>query len=293
MTSTHAAGGTGVPPVTGPLVVVKVGGDVLLDEAQRNGLAQNVRDLVDDGARVVVIHGGGPQVTALQDKVGLKANKIAGRRVTTREDLVAVVQAICGEVNVGVVSTLSSRGVKAFGTHGASAGLVRAKKREPMNVEGHGVVDYGEVGDVMKIDTALLHVLLDAGAVPVIATLGADESGRVFNINADTTAVALARALKADALLLVTAVGGVRAKLDDPSTRIPTITPATARALIHNGTISEGMIPKVEEAVSIVYKGVGLVAILGAQDLGAFRSALKGDGALGTRFVKDPVGSGT
>lgn len=277
----------------GPLVVVKVGGDVLLDERQRIGLAQNVRDLVDDGARVVVIHGGGPQVTALQDKVGLKANKIAGRRVTTREDLVAVVQAICGEVNVGVVSTLSSRGVRAFGTHGASAGLVRARKREPVKVEGHGVVDYGEVGDVLKIDVAMLHVLLDAGAVPVIATLGADESGRVFNINADTTAVALARALKADALLLVTAIGGVRAKVDDPSTRIPTITPTSARALMHDGTISEGMIPKVEEAVSIVSQGVGLVAILGAQDDGAFRSVLKGDGAQGTRFIRDPVGSGT
>jgi acetylglutamate kinase len=280
-------GGTGVPPVTGPLVVVKVGGDVLLDERQRLGLAQNVRDLVDDGARVVVIHGGGPQVTALQDKVGLKANKIAGRRVTTREDLVAVVQAICGEVNVGVVSTLLSRGVKAFGTHGASAGIVTARKREPVQVEGHGVVDYGEVGDVVHIDVALLHVLLQAGAVPVIATLGADESGRVFNINADTTAVALARALQADALLLVTAVGGVRAKLDDPSTRIATITPTTARALIRDGTINEGMIPKVEEAVSIVSQSVGLVAILGAQDAGAFRSVLKGDGAQGTRFIRE------
>lgn len=285
VTSSGPSGGTGVPPVTGPLIVVKVGGDVLLDEKQRLGLAQNVRDLVDDGARVVVIHGGGPQVTALQDKVGLKANKIGGRRVTSREDLVAVVQAICGEVNVGLVSTLVSRGVKAFGTHGASAGLVRARKREPMQVEGHGVVDYGEVGDVVEIDVALLHVLVQARTVPVIATLGADESGRVFNINADTTAVALARALQADALLLVTAIGGVRVKLDDPSTRIATITPTTARALISDGTISEGMIPKVEEAVSIVSQGVGLVAILGAQDAGAFRSVLKGDGALGTRFV--------
>lgn len=281
-------GGTGVSPVTGsaPLVVVKVGGDVLLENAQRNGLAQNVRDLVDDGARVVIIHGGGPQVTALQDKVGLKANKIAGRRVTSREDLVVVVQAICGEVNVGLVSALLSRGVKAFGTHGASAGLVQAHKRPPVNVDGHGVVDYGEVGDVKRIDTSLLHVLIGAGVVPVIGTLGADEHGRVFNINADTTAVALARALAADALLLVTAIGGVRTNVDDASTRIATITPATSKALMQDGTISGGMIPKVEEALSILDEGVGLVAILGAQDDGAFRSVLKGDGARGTRFVK-------
>jgi acetylglutamate kinase len=268
-----------------PLVVIKVGGDVLLDEAQRTGLGGNVRDLVDDGARVVVIHGGGPQVTALQDRVGLKANKIAGRRVTGRDDLVVVIQAICGEVNVGVVTTLLSRGVRALGTHGA--GIVTAHKRPPVAVAGHeGLVDYGEVGDVTRIDAALLLTLVSAGVVPVIGTLGADENGRVFNINADTTAVALARALQADALLLVTAIGGVRAKLEDAATRIATITPTSARALMGDGTIAGGMIPKVEEALSILDEGVGLVAILGAQDAGAFRSVLKGDGAQGTRFVR-------
>ena len=266
------------------LVVVKVGGDVLLDEPQRTGLGRNVKDLVDDGARVVIIHGGGPQVTALQERMGLKAHKIAGRRVTTREDLVVVAQAICGEVNVGLVSTLLAAGVRAVGTHGA--GLVRAAKRPPMEIAGHGLVDYGEVGDVTHIDASLLRALLDAGAVPVVGTLGADERGRVFNINADTTAVALAKALGADALLLVTAIGGVRRTLDDPSSRVATITPASAQGLIADGTISGGMIPKVEEALSILDEGVGLVAILGAQDEGAFRSALSGDGKQGTRFVR-------
>ena len=271
----------------GALVVVKVGGDVLLDEAQRGGLGRNLRDLADDGVRIVVIHGGGPQVTALQDRVGLVANKIAGRRVTTPKDLVVVVQAICGEVNVGLVSTLLAHGVRGFGCHGASAGMVRARKRPPMKVPGHDApVDYGEVGDVTFIDAPLLRALLAAGVVPVIATLGVDEQGRIFNINADTTAVALAKALGADALLLVTAIGGVRARIEDPATRIKTITPKSARALIDDGTIAGGMIPKVEEALSILDEGVGLVAILGAQDDGAFRSALRGDGALGTRFER-------
>lgn len=267
------------------LVVVKVGGDVLLDEAQRTGLGRNVKELVDTGARVVIIHGGGPQVTALQDRVGLKANKIAGRRVTGREDLTVVVQAICGEVNVGLVSTLTAAGVRAFGTHGAS-GIVVAQKRPPVEVKGHGVVDYGEVGDVTRIDAQVLHALLAAGVVPVMGTLGADERGRVFNINADTTAVSLAKALGADALLLVTAIGGVRKVLEDPASRIASITPASAKQLIADGAIRDGMIPKVEEALSILDEGVGLVAILGAQDDGAFKSALVGDGARGTRFVK-------
>lgn len=273
--------------MSSPLVVVKVGGDVLLDEAQRTGLGRNLKDLVDDGVRVVVIHGGGPQVTALQDRVGLKANKIAGRRVTSKEDLVVVVQAICGEVNVGLVATLLAHGVRGFGCHGASGGMVRASKRPPVSVQGHsGLVDYGEVGDVTHIDGPLVRALLAAGVVPVIGTLGVDERGRIFNINADTTAVALAKALGADALLLVTAIGGVRARLEDPASRIATITPQSARALMSDGTIAGGMIPKVEEALSILDEGVGLVAILGAQDDGAFRSALRGDGALGTRFLR-------
>lgn len=275
----------------GPLVVVKVGGDVLLDEAQRTGLGRNIADLVADGARVVVLHGGGPQVTALQEKLGLVARKIAGRRVTTKEDLTVVVQAICGEVNVGLVATLLQAGVRAFGTHGASAGLVLARKRPPMKIEGPEnpggeLVDYGEVGDVERIDAELLRGLLGLGVVPVVGTLGVSAEGRVFNINADTTAVQVARALGADLLLLVTAVGGVFKDLKDPSTRIATLTPVSGKALIADGTISGGMIPKVEEALSILDEGVGAVAILGAQHPGAFRSALRGDGARGTRFSR-------
>jgi acetylglutamate kinase len=267
-------------------VVVKVGGDVLLDEAQRSGLGANVRELVDSDAQVIILHGGGPQVSALQEKVGLTANKIAGRRVTTPADLVVVEQAICGEVNVGLVATLIGAGVRALGTHGAS--FIRARKRAPVEVSGHGVVDYGEVGDVESIDVELVRGLCALGVVPVIGTLGADATGRIFNINADTTAARLARALQADVLLLVTAVGGVFRDLRDPSTRIGLLTPDSARALMKDGTITGGMIPKVEEALSILDEGVGAVAILGAQDRGAFRSALTGDGARGTRFNRDP-----
>lgn len=271
----------------GALVVVKVGGDVLLDERQRVGLGQNIKDLVDDGCQVVVLHGGGPQVTTLQEQVGLKATKIAGRRVTSVKDLVVVVQAICGEVNVGLVSALVAAGVRAFGCHGASGQLVTAQKRAPMQVQGIAdPVDYGEVGDVVAVDAGLLRSLLGLGVVPVVGTLGIDARGRVFNINADTTAVQIARALSADLLLMVTAVGGVFQNLHDPSTRIASLTPAQAQTLIVDGTIAGGMIPKVEEALSILDEGVGAVAIMGAHQPGSFRSALSGDGGSGTRFSR-------
>ncbi len=269
------------------LVVVKVGGDVLQDDAQRIGLGKNVRDLVDSGARVVMIHGGGPQVTALQEKLGLKAVKIAGRRVTSREDLTVVAQAICGEVNVGLCAALIGAGVKAFGCHGASGSIIRAHKRAPMTVSGHeGLVDYGEVGDVVGVDAALLSSLASLGVVPVVGTLGVDDGGRIFNINADTTAVRVAKEMKADVLLLVTAVGGVFRDIKDKASRFGTLNPEQARGLIKDGVINGGMIPKVEEALSILDEGVGAVAILGAQDAGAFASALTGDGAVGTRFSR-------
>lgn len=270
-----------------PLIVVKVGGDVLLDAAQREGLGKNVRALVDQGCTVCVVHGGGPQVTRLQEKHGLEAKKIAGRRVTSKEDLVVVAQAICGEVNVGLVSALLGAGVPAFGTHGASCGLILAEKRKPQKVKGEkGLVDYGEVGDVLEIDTEILEGLFDMGLVPVVATLGVDGAGRIFNINADTTAVQVAKALHASLLLLVTAVGGVFGDLKDPTSRVATLTKKSAAKLIKDGVIQDGMIPKVEEALSILDEGVGAVAILGAQHEGSFLSALVGDGTLGTRFVK-------
>ena len=272
-----------------PLVVIKVGGDVLLNDAQREGLAANVVDLVGSGARVVVLHGGGPQVTALQQRLGLKTKKVAGQRVTSVDDLAVVVQAICGEVNVGLTCLLLRAGVRAFGLHGASGGVVQARRRPPVRVAHEGeLVDYGEVGDVTHIDAALILHLVDAKLVPVIATLGVDPAaGRPLNINADTTAARLAQALHADLLLLVTAVGGVFRSLGDPDSRIDTLTPTSARQLIEAGVIQAGMIPKVEEALSLLDTGVGRVAILDAAQRGAFSSAVNGDGERGTVFRSD------
>lgn len=269
------------------LAVVKVGGDVVQSAAQLAGLGKNVRELLDDDWDVVVLHGGGPQTTALQERLGLKAVKIGGRRVTSKEDLVIVTQAVCGEVNVALTCALLGAGVRGFGCHGASGGLIEAEKRPPTVVPSHGPepVDFGEVGDVLTVDEVLLRGLLHLGVVPVVATLGVSSlEGRPFNINADTVAVEIARTLGADLLLLVTGVGGVFKKLGDASTRLGTLSASQARALIADGTIAGGMIPKVEEALTLLDVGVGAVAILDAAADHAFSSAARGDGALGTRL---------
>lgn len=272
----------------GRLVVVKVGGDVLLDEQERAGLGRNVRALVEQGDRVVVLHGGGPQVTALQQRVGLAENKVGGRRITSPADLIVVEQAICGEVNVGLTLALLEAGVNAFGCHGASGRLIRAVKRPPRVVSGAGgePIDFGEVGDVAGVNAALLEGLLALGLVPVVATLGVSEAGgRAFNINADTTSVQLAKALRAHALLMVTKVGGIFRDLKDPTTRVTTVSAQEARDMIANGTIAGGMIPKVEEALSVLGQGVDSIVIVGANNPDAFATALTRSGTTGTTIT--------
>ena len=268
-----------------PIAVVKVGGDVLLGQVERDGIAANVKDLVDAGWRVVLLHGGGPQVNALQEIQGLTPNKVAGRRITSEKDLQVVKQAICGDVNVTLAQTLQDVGINAFGCNGASGKLVQAVKRPPRVVSGAGdePIDFGEVGDVTKINAELLDQLTNLGLVPVIATLGVEQSsGRIYNINADTTVVQIARALKADLLLLTTAVGAIYRDLDKPDTRIAQVNSQQARALITEGVIQGGMIPKVEEALSVLAEGVKNIAIVGPQIKGAFLDVATGKGDKGT-----------
>ncbi|NVJ50301.1 MAG: acetylglutamate kinase [Gammaproteobacteria bacterium] len=270
------------------IAVVKVGGDVLLDEAERNGLARNIKQLIDLNWRVIVLHGGGPQTNRLQTRLGLKPNKVAGRRITQAADLQVVKQAIAGEVNVDLTACLQQQGVAAFGCHGASGQLIRAEKRPPMQVSGYAErIDFGQVGDVTEINVKALMTLLDAGFTPVIATLGLGRNGEIFNINADTTVVKIAAAVKADRLFLTTQVGAVFEDLNKPESRIEVITPSSSKRLIESGVINGGMIPKVEEAISLLDSGVGAIAIVSGRNPQAFLSVIKSQGLFGTVITRE------
>lgn len=270
-----------------PIAVIKVGGDMLLNLADRAGFASNVKDLSDAGWSCVVLHGGGPQLNTLQELHGLLPTKIEGRRITGEADLLVVKQALCGEVNVDLVASLLALGVNAFGCHGASGGLIRARKRPPMEFAGHGFVDMGEVGDVEKINLDLLDGLLSMNLVPVIASLGVDQNGRVFNINADTTVAAIASALNADVLILSTMVGGVYKDINDKQSRLPEITPRSAAELISSGIIRDGMIPKIQESLALLSQGVGSIVVTNAAEKGGFLAISKGDNSIGTRLIRD------
>ncbi len=269
-----------------PIAVVKVGGDMLLERQDRRGLARNIHDLVENGWSCVLLHGGGPQLNALQELHGLTPRKIDGRRITGEEDLKVVKQALCGEVNVDLVSALLAERVPAFGCHGASGVLIEAEKRPPMDFATKGFIDFGEVGDVVSINTDLIMTLLNAGQVPVIASLGVNRGGRVFNINADTTVSAIAKALEAKLLILSTRVGGIFKDIKDPKTRVDSINAQTANELISQGVITDGMIPKVEESMALLDQGVGEIVIMNASTSGAFLSASRGGDEFGTRFVR-------
>jgi acetylglutamate kinase len=266
------------------LAVIKVGGDILLDDVQRTGLAKNIIGLIEKNWQVVVLHGGGPQLSLMQSRCGIEPRKVAGRRITSKEDLVLVKQVLCGQVNVDLVSILQAQGVNAFGCHGASGKLIQAEKRPPTIVSGGGAeaIDFGEVGDVTSINTEVLNSLLAAKLVPVIASLGMNDNGDVFNINADTTVVQIAREMSAELLVFVTGIGGIFQDIKNPATRFAHLDSTAARKHIDSGVIVDGMIPKVEEALSLLESGVNTIAIVDTRVPLAFTSIASGNTNYGT-----------
>ncbi len=247
--------------------MLKFGGEVVADAKVLREVLRDVATLQADGWRVVLCHGGGPQANALQERLGLVPHKVAGRRVTDAATLQVMKYVLAGELSVDVVAAGISVGLAAVGVSGVSAGLVTARRRPPVVVESAGPtpVDFGLVGDVVAIRTELLQHLWVGGYTPVVNTLGIDpHDGTVYNINADTVASAVAAALAVDHLFLMTGVPGVLRDRDDPSSRIPQLTAAAARAAISAGVIVGGMIPKVEEALANLARGIGAVHILGA-----------------------------
>lgn len=273
-------------------VVVKFGGEVVARQAELLALLGEVAALGRDGAQVVLCHGGGPQASALQQRLGVETVKVGGRRITDAATLQIMKCVLAGEVSIDVVAAALAAGVAAVGLSGVSAGLVTAHRRPPKRVSGGGdaPVDFGLVGDVDVIRTEVLEQLWRGGFVPVVNSLGVAaqaEPGQprpVFNINADTVAAAIAAALKADHLLLVTDVPGVLRDRDDPNSVIPTLSRSAARQAIADGVIAGGMIPKVEEALENLAQGIGAVHILGA---GGLHAAVRSPGARGTVLVED------
>ncbi|MBI2374577.1 MAG: acetylglutamate kinase [Deltaproteobacteria bacterium] len=269
-------------------IVIKLGGELIAPEraAEARAIAHDVGELARS-SRIVIVHGGGPQTTALQEALGQKPVIIAGRRVTDDAALDAIKMIVAGKLNVELSSVLAEAGVRAVGLHGVSGRVIAATKRPPKLVTGAGdqPIDFLHVGDVIGINLELLELLLSNGYVPVLACIGSDERGRPYNINADAVASGVAGGFSADALVLVTNTPGVLSDVKDATSRIPRLTVQQAKDALDRGTISGGMIPKVEEAFLALEKGVKSVLVVGRLGPNDLTLALSGDGSIGTTFV--------
>ncbi len=268
-------------------IVIKLGGNLVEDPMARV-VADDIAALARDGAGVVVVHGGGPQVSALQERLGLEPKKIGGRRVTDEATLEVLEMVVGGRLNIALCATLLAAGANPIGLHGASACAIEANRRPPKVVLGgpEEPVDLGLVGDIVAVNTKLLERLLEANYTPVLACIGANRQGEVFNINADMVANRVAVELEADALVFAARdVRGVLADVNDPETRISRITKKNSHALIKKGAIVEGMIPKIEESFAAIFDGVSRVHIVGQLAPGELLRELAKPGSVGTAIV--------
>ncbi|MCU1502050.1 MAG: argB [Ilumatobacteraceae bacterium] len=238
------------------VVVVKYGGNALAGASEGDALALFAQDVVlmrQVGMRPVVVHGGGPQISDLMTRLGKVTEFRDGLRVTDRETIDIARMVLIGQVNPQLVAAINIHGALAVGVSGEDAGLIRAVARNP---------ELGFVGDVAAINPTILHSLLDDGFIPVVATIGTDASGQAYNINADTVAGAIAEALGAEKLVYLTDIEGLRRVVDEPASLIRQTSPDELEALMTDGTIAGGMIPKTESCVHAVRNGVRRAHIL-------------------------------
>jgi acetylglutamate kinase len=232
------------------VVVVKYGGNALAGTSEHDALSLFAQDIVlmhTVGIRPVVVHGGGPQINELLAKLNIASQFKDGLRVTDADTMSVVRMVLTGQVNPQIVSAINTFGNIAIGVSGEDAGLIKAKQRHP---------ELGFVGDVEKVHPEVLHGILNEGFVPVISTTGADDSGQPYNINADTVAGAIAAALGAEKIMYLTDIEGLRRDVNDATSLIKRISLSDLQALIDDGTVAGGMIPKVGSCMDAVRSGV-------------------------------------
>ncbi len=237
----------------GRTVVVKYGGNAMISETLKEQVMEDIVLLTMVGVRTVLVHGGGPELSEMMQRLGKKPVFIDGLRVTDKETIDIAQMVLAGRINKSLVNLLQEKGGMAVGLSGMDARLIEAKIRDEK---------YGYVGDVTNVNTKLIDDLLDNGYIPVISTLGCDEEGNTYNINGDTAAGRIAQAMKADRLIMMTDIRGVMHDPSDPDTLVSELDVVTAEKMMENGEIYGGMIPKIRCCIDAVNNGVSGVTIL-------------------------------
>ena len=273
---------------SGKVVVVKYGGNAMTAPELQAGFAQDVVFLRYAGVRPVVVHGGGPQITEQLQRLGIPTEFRGGLRVTTPEAMQVVRMVLTGQVNGDVVNLINDYGSFAVGLSGEDAGMLRAERRQAM-VDGQPV-DIGQVGDVVAVDPSALTALLDAGRIPVVASVARGADGLSYNVNADTAAAALAAALGAEKLIVLTDVPGLYANWPDSSEVIPEIRASRLAALLP--ALAAGMAPKMEACLRAVQAGVPSATVLDGRAPHALLLEIFTTEGIGTMVLPDPAPAG-
>jgi acetylglutamate kinase len=267
----------------GKTFVVKAGGGVFGQDASTRALVEQIAILHYFGVRVVLVHGGGPQLSELSAALGVPTRMVEGRRITDQQSIDVTAMVLNGLINTRILAICRDLKLDAVGISGVDAGLVRAHKRAPVRLQGDGeLVDFGFVGDIDGVDTAVLRKLLDNGLMPVVSPLSADESGTLLNINADTVAAALGAALGAEKLILCTGAPGILGDLADPGSLISYTDVRGLKRLREEGRIADGMLPKAKAIEDAIRGGVRRVHVVSYQ---------APEGILGEVFTNEGTGT--
>ncbi len=262
----------------GKVVVVKYGGNAMINDNLKDKVMRDIILMNLVGIKVVLVHGGGPEITEMLDKVGKKSQFKNGLRVTDKETVDIALMVLTGKVNKGLVNLIEVKGGKALGISGIDGHLIEARPKD---------ADLGYVGEITKVNVEPITDLLEKGYIPVVSTIGCDGEGNVYNINADTAAAAIAGSLNAESLISMTDIPGILMDKDDPTTLIPTINFKEAEKYIADGIISGGMLPKVECCINAIKWGVKKVFIIDGTVPHAILMETLTDEGIGTMFTEE------
>ncbi|MBO5009236.1 MAG: acetylglutamate kinase [Clostridia bacterium] len=263
---------------SGEIIVVKYGGNAMINEQLKEQVMEDIALLWLIGVKVVLIHGGGPEINEMMDKLGKKPEFVEGLRVTDKETVDIVQMVLAGKVNKSLVTLLTMKGGHAVGLSGIDGGLIEAVTKDER---------LGYVGKITKIRPQPITDLLEKNYIPVISTVATDRHGNVYNINGDTAAAYIAGALGAERLLMMTDIAGILRDKDDPTSLIPELSVSEAKKLYEDGVISGGMIPKVDCCIKALEEGVENVTILDGRIPHSILMELLTDEGAGTMVTKD------
>lgn len=262
----------------GKVVVIKYGGNAMINEELKSEVMRDIVLLSLIGVKVVLVHGGGPEISDMLKKVGKKSEFVDGLRVTDKETVDIVQMVLAGKVNKSLVNLIENEGGKAIGLCGADGHMLLAEQLDEK---------LGFVGRITGVDTTPITDLLEKGYIPIVSTIGCDKNGNVYNINADTAAARIAGKLKAECLISMTDIKGLLRDKDDEDTLIPVVYAKDAPKLVEEGIISGGMIPKIECCIDALSEGVKKVFILDGRVSHSIIMELLTNEGLGTMFVKE------